>query len=95
MGAGSSTRHIGLCDGRCSTGCTDRFESDGREWSESRNLKELTSLAAELAIVSGQRSKLESYLNDLEVQIKDTYDEIRSAEQQLAAAIAANELITS
>jgi phage shock protein A len=56
-------------------------------------LNELTSLDAELAIVAGQRPKLESYLNDLEGQIRDTTDKIRSAEEQLAAAIGTNELI--
>ena len=58
-------------------------------------LNELTSLDAELAIVAGQRPRLESYLNDLEGQIRDTSDKIRSAEEQVAAAIATNELITA
>jgi len=57
-------------------------------------LNELTSLDAELAIVAGQRPKLASYLSDLEARIQETSDEIRSAEEQLAAAIATNELIT-
>jgi phage shock protein A len=57
-------------------------------------LNELTSLDAELAIVAGQRPKLESYISDLEARIQQTSDEIRSTEEQLAAAIATNELIT-
>jgi phage shock protein A len=56
-------------------------------------LNEVTSLDAELAIVAGQRPRLESYLADLDRQIRETSDDIRSAEEQLAAAIAANELV--
>ncbi len=56
-------------------------------------LNEVTSLDAELAIVAGQRPRLESYLADLDRQIRETTDEIRSAEEQLAAAIATNELV--
>jgi uncharacterized protein DUF3732 len=56
-------------------------------------LNEVRSLDAELAIVAGQRPRLESYLADLDSQIKETTDEIRSIEEQLAAAIATNELV--
>jgi hypothetical protein len=56
-------------------------------------LNEVKSLDAELAIVAGQRPHLESYLADLDSQIRETTDEIRSAEEQLAAAIATNEIV--
>ena len=55
----------------------------------------MTSLDAELAIVAGQRPRLESYLVDLDRQIRETSDQIRSAEEQLAAAIATNELVNA
>ena len=58
-------------------------------------LNEVTSLDAELAIVAGQRPRLESYLADLDGQIRATTDEIRSTEEQLAAAIATNELVSA
>jgi Protein of unknown function (DUF3732) len=58
-------------------------------------LNEVTSLDTELAIVAGQRPRLESYLADLDGQIRETADEIRSAEEQLAAAIATNELVNA
>jgi phage shock protein A len=58
-------------------------------------LNEVTNLDAELAIVAGQRPRLESYLADLDRQIRETTDEIRSAEEQLAAAIATNELVSA
>lgn len=58
-------------------------------------LNEVTSLEAELAIVAGQRPRLESYLAELDGQIRETTDEIRSAEEQLAAAIATNELVSA
>jgi hypothetical protein len=58
-------------------------------------LNEVTSLDAELAIVAGQRPRLESYLADLDRQIRETSDQIRSAEEQLAAAIATNELMNA
>jgi chaperonin cofactor prefoldin len=56
-------------------------------------LNELNSLNAELAIVAGQRPRLESYLADIGREIRETTDEIGSAEEQLAAAIATNELV--
>lgn len=56
-------------------------------------LNEVKSLDSELAIVAEQRPRLDSYLSELDVQIRQTTDEIRSAEEQLAGAIAANELI--
>lgn len=58
-------------------------------------LNEVMSLDAELAIVAGQRPRLESYLAGLDGQIRDTSDEIRSTEEQLAAAIATNELVNA
>jgi phage shock protein A len=57
-------------------------------------LNEVKSLDAELAIVAGQRPRLESYLADLGSQIRETTDGIRGAEEQLAAAIATNELVS-
>jgi phage shock protein A len=58
-------------------------------------LNEVSSLDSELAIVVGQRPRLDSYLGDLEAQISETSGQIRSAEEQLAAAIATNELVTA
>ncbi|HZU33650.1 MAG TPA: DUF3732 domain-containing protein, partial [Candidatus Angelobacter sp.] len=58
-------------------------------------LNEVTSLDAELAIVAGQRPRLESYLADLDRQIRVTTDDIRGVEEQLAAAIATNELVSA
>ena len=58
-------------------------------------LKELSSLDSELAIVAGQRPRLDSYLSDLDGQISETASDIQSAEEQLAAAVATNELITA
>jgi hypothetical protein len=57
-------------------------------------LNEVRSLDAELSIVAGQRPRLESYLADLASQLRQITDEIRSAEEQLAAAIATNELVS-
>lgn len=56
-------------------------------------LNEIKTLDAELATVAGQRPHLDVYLAELERQIRETTDEIRSAEEQLAAAIATNELV--
>ncbi len=50
---------------------------------------------SELAIVAGQRPRLDSYLSDLEGQIRATSKDIQSAEEQLAAAVATNELVTA
>lgn len=58
-------------------------------------LNEVNSLDVELATVAGQRPRLESYLADLDSQIRETTDEIQSAEQQLGAAIATNELMNA
>jgi hypothetical protein len=58
-------------------------------------LNEVSSLDSELAIVVGQRPRLDSYLGDLEAQISETSNQIRSAEEQLAAAVATNELVTA
>ena len=56
-------------------------------------LNELNTLDSEIAVVAGQRPRLESYLSDLETRIREISDAIRSTEEQLAAAIAANEMI--
>jgi len=56
-------------------------------------LNEVRSLDTELAIVAGQRPHLESYLAGLDSQIREATDEIRSTEEQMAAAIATNELV--
>jgi len=58
-------------------------------------LNEIASLDVELGIVSGQRPRLDSYLADLDREIRETSNEIRSAEEQLAAAIATNELVNA
>jgi chaperonin cofactor prefoldin len=58
-------------------------------------LSEVGSLDTELAIVSGQRPRLDSYLADLDGQIQQASEEIRSVEEQLAAAIATNELVNA
>jgi len=58
-------------------------------------LNEVGSLDAELAIVAGQRPRLDSYLADLERQVHGAREEIRSVEEQLAAAIATNELVNA
>lgn len=56
-------------------------------------LNEVANLDVELGIVAGQRPRLDSYLANLDREIRDANDEVRSAEEQLAAAIATNELI--
>lgn len=58
-------------------------------------LNEVGSLDAELAIVAGQRPRLDSYLADLERQVHEASEEIRNVEEQLAAAIATNELVNA
>lgn len=58
-------------------------------------LSEVGSLDAELATVSGQRPRLDSYLADLDGQIQQASEEIRSVEEQLAATIATNELVNA
>ena len=58
-------------------------------------LDEITSLDTELAIVAGQRPRLESYLVDLRSRIQETTLEIRGLEEQLAAAISTNELVSA
>ncbi len=58
-------------------------------------LNELSSLDSELAIVAGQRPRLDSYLSDLEGQIRETSNDIQSADEQLAAAVATNELVAA
>jgi len=56
-------------------------------------LNELTSLAAELRIASGQRPKLEAYLSDLDSKAQKIVGAIKEKEAELSAAIAANELL--
>ena len=58
-------------------------------------LNEIASLDVELGIVAGQRPRLDSYLADLNRQISELTDQIRAAEEQLAAAIATNELVNA
>jgi hypothetical protein len=58
-------------------------------------LNEVSSLDKELAIVAGQRPRLDSYLSDLDNQIRQAGEDIRSLEEQLAAAIATNELVNA
>lgn len=57
-------------------------------------LREVSSLDAELAVVAGQRPRLDSYLAELGSQIQRATENIRSVEEQLAAAIATNELVS-
>lgn len=56
-------------------------------------LKELKSLDEELKVVVGERPKLDAYLVDLEKKVTEITDGIKNKEVELAAAIAANELL--
>jgi len=56
-------------------------------------LKELESLDHELRIAVGQRPKLDAYLSDLDGQVQQIADAIKAKEAELAAAIAANEML--
>lgn len=56
-------------------------------------LNELASLDTELRIATGQRPKLEAYLSDLDGKAQEIASDIKSKESELAAALAANDLI--
>lgn len=56
-------------------------------------LGELASLDNELSIAVGQRPKLDAYLTELEGQVEEIVAAIKEKEAELAAAIAANEII--
>jgi hypothetical protein len=58
-------------------------------------LSELKALDEEIAIVAGQRPKLEAFLTDLESKSQAIVDAIKSKEAELSAAIAANEMIAA
>lgn len=57
-------------------------------------LKELKSLDEELAVVVGERPKLDAYLFELERKVADLAASIADKETALAAAIAADELLS-
>lgn len=56
-------------------------------------LGELASLDTELSIAVGQRPKLDAYLSQLEGRVEEIVTSIKEKEAELAAAIAANEVI--
>lgn len=56
-------------------------------------LGELASLDNELSIAVGQRPKLDAYLTELEGRVEEIVTAIKEKEAELAAAIAANEII--
>jgi hypothetical protein len=56
-------------------------------------LNELTTLDKEMRIVAGQRPKLEAYLAEQDVKVLEIMASIKNKEAELAAAIAANEVI--
>jgi hypothetical protein len=56
-------------------------------------LNELASLDTELRIATGQRPKLEAYLSDLDEKAQEIASVIKAKESELAAALAANDLI--
>lgn len=56
-------------------------------------LNELTTLDEEMRIVQGQRPKLEAYLVDQDAKVQEIITAIKNKEEELAAAIAANEVI--
>ena len=56
-------------------------------------LNELATLDTEMAIVAGQRPKLEAYLAEQDGKVQEIVGKIRDTEAQLSAAIAANEVI--
>lgn len=56
-------------------------------------LKELESLSDELRVATGQRPKLEAYLTKLADDVDNIASKIRKKEVELAAAIAANEVV--
>ncbi|MCX7103577.1 MAG: hypothetical protein NTX38_19345 [Methylobacter sp.] len=56
-------------------------------------LNELMTLDEEMRIVQGQRPKLEAYLAELDAKVQEIVTAIKNKEAELAAAIAANEVI--
>jgi len=56
-------------------------------------LNELTTLDKEMRIVAGQRPKLEAYLAEQDAKVLEIMASIKNKEAELAAAIAANEVI--
>ncbi|MBV6416889.1 MAG: hypothetical protein CMLOHMNK_01507 [Steroidobacteraceae bacterium] len=56
-------------------------------------LNELASLDTELRIATGQRPKLEAYLSELDGKAQEIASVIKTKESELAAALAANDLI--
>jgi hypothetical protein len=56
-------------------------------------LNELTTLDEEMRIVQGQRPKLEAYLAEQDAKVQEIVAAIKNKEEELAAAIAANEVI--
>jgi hypothetical protein len=56
-------------------------------------LNELASLDTELRVATGQRPKLEAYLSDLDEKAQEIASVIKAKESELAAALAANDLI--
>jgi Protein of unknown function (DUF3732) len=56
-------------------------------------LNELTTLDEEMRIVAGQRPKLEAYLAEQDTKVQEIMASIKNKEAELAAAIAANEVI--
>lgn len=56
-------------------------------------LNELATLDAEMNVVAGQRPKLEAYLTEQDGKVRELVDAIKRKEVELAAAIAANEVI--
>jgi len=56
-------------------------------------LNELTTLDEEMRIIQGQRPKLEAYLAEQDAKVQEIVIAIKNKEEELAAAIAANEVI--
>lgn len=56
-------------------------------------LNELATLDAEMSIVAGQRPKLEAYLAEEDRKVLEVVEAIKRKEAELAAAIAANEMM--
>lgn len=56
-------------------------------------LRELKTLDEEMKIVVGERPKLDAYLAELEERVREVAESIKNKEAELAAAIAANEVL--
>ncbi|MGO8842364.1 MAG: DUF3732 domain-containing protein [Methyloceanibacter sp.] len=56
-------------------------------------LNELATLDAEMSFVAGERPKLEAYLAEQDRKVQEVVDAIKGKEAELAAAIAANEVM--